>query len=320
MAATALAAWGGASRPPRLVKDRENIVCEVWLRDGRRAALRLHRPGYQSRAGIEVELRWMAALGAAGLRVPPVIAAADGRLTAEAGGRLASMVGWIGGAPIGSAEARLAGGPAEQRALMAELGALIARLHDATDAGPPVDMSARHRWDDAGLIGAAPNWGPFWTNPAFAAEELAAVQAARDHARAVLARVGGGLDFGPVHADCLRENVLRTDAGLAIIDFDDCGAGYRLYDLATAVVQSLEEPALREIVAGLLEGYRSVRALRAEDEALLPLFVMFRTFASAGWIVTRAAADDPRQRFYAERAVRMAGMVLDGFVQWDGRG
>jgi hypothetical protein len=39
---------------------------------------------------------------------------------------------------------------------------------------------------------------------------------------------------------------------------------------------------------------------------------MLRTFASAGWIATRAAANDPRQRFYAARALRMARLVLDG--------
>uniref|UniRef100_UPI003524367F hypothetical protein n=1 Tax=Salmonella enterica TaxID=28901 RepID=UPI003524367F len=81
-------------------------------------------------------------------------------------------------------------------------------------------------------------------------------------------------------------------------------------------VQSLEEPGLPAIVQGLIRGYRSRRGLSPQDEARLPLFVMLRTFASAGWIATRAAPDDPRQGFYAGRALKLAASVLNGSSPW----
>ena len=40
MADSALYSWGQASAPPRLVKNRENIVFEAHLKDGRHVALR----------------------------------------------------------------------------------------------------------------------------------------------------------------------------------------------------------------------------------------------------------------------------------------
>ena len=122
MAETALAFWGAAARPPKLIKIRENIVFQVWLGDGREAALRLHRPGYQSRASIEAELEWTAALARNGLGVPAPLLTRKGRLTATAGDRIASCVSWIDGAAIGAAGQPLAGDRVGQAALFERLG------------------------------------------------------------------------------------------------------------------------------------------------------------------------------------------------------
>jgi hypothetical protein len=60
----------------------------------------------------------------------------------------------------------------------------------------------------------------------------------------------------------------------------------------------------------LHDGYRAARRSDAPPLGDVTLFVALRAFASCGWIVTRAAPDDPRQRFYADRAVRAAGRLL----------
>ena len=320
LADIALVQWGGSERPIRLVKNRENIVFEVWLPGGRRAALRLHRPGYQSAASITAELAWTAALKDSGFNVPEPLVTTEGHLLATAGDRQASCVGWLMGDPIGSAEAPLSGSAAEQRALFLRLGGLIADLLNLTDAGAiPVEFP-RPRWDIDGLLGPDPLWGRFWDNPSFAEADRALIQAARTAAREDLERfVAENADIGPIHADVLRENVLRDGDALWLIDFDDSGHGFRMYDLATAVVQSLEEPNLPLLVDGLIEGYRLRRALNDAAARRLALFIGLRTFASAGWIITRADPDDHRQRFYADRAIRMARHILTGTAPWDSR-
>jgi Ser/Thr protein kinase RdoA (MazF antagonist) len=317
MAGVALVAWGGSVGPPRLVKNRENIVFEVRLPDGQHAALRLHRPGYQSRASIEAELRWMQGLAGAGLPVPVPVRTSSGALVHEAAGRMVSLVSWLEGAPLGAAERPLDGSARDQADLMRRLGRLIARMHNLTDAMDlPQDLD-RPRWDAQGYLGDAPLWGPFWANPAFTADELADVQHARSAAFGRMTALStSGADFGLIHADCLRENVLVEGGEMKLIDFDDAGWGFRTYDLATAIVQSLEEPALPALVDGLTAGYRSERVRPMRAEADLLLFVMLRTFASAGWIATRAPPDDPRQRFYAARAARLARHVLGGTTPW----
>ena len=313
MAQAALVYWGKAAGPPRLIKNRENVVFEARLEGGAHVALRLHRPGYQSRAAVEAELRWCAALAEAGFPAPAPVAARNGRLTAMVDRSVVSCVVWLDGAPIGAGDAPLGPDAGAVRAEAEALGALVARLHGVTDG---LDMAgfARKPWDADGLLGARPRWGRFWENPSLSGEERDALLAAREMARE---RIAGAVDYGPIHADILRENVLRGPAGLSLIDFDDCGPGYRLYDLASCIIQGIGDPLLPDFVEGLLAGYRGGRDLPEDQAALLPVFVALRAFASAGWIISRGGADDPRLRGYAERALVMARAMQEGRAPWE---
>lgn len=314
-AGAALAAWGGAAAPPRLVTIRENVVFEARLADGRHVALRLHRPGYQSAEAIAAEMDWTAALARAGQPVPDPVPTAAGGWTAPAGDRLATCVGWIAGAPLGAGGEPLAGDPV---ALMAGIGRLLAGLHDKTDALALPAAFPRPAWDAAGLLGAAALWGRFWETPATDDAGRALLRAAREAAGARLAAMARqGADYGLIHADVLRENVLAGPRGLCLIDFDDSGWGFRMYDLGTAMVQNLDEPRAGEMAAALLAGYAAARPLPG-DAGDLVLFTALRAFASAGWILSRTGPDDPRRASHTDRALRMARCLLDGTAPWDG--
>lgn len=303
--------WGATSAP-RLIKDRENSVYEIALPGGERAALRLHRPGYQSAGAIRSELWWMAQLAEAGVPVPRPVPTRDGALVAKVGERAASVVSWIEGAQIGDGTTPLEDDAQAVAARYRALGALIAAMHDATDSLTPPPDFERLSWNRLAYTGDEPLWGRFWENPALSPEEAELLSAARAEADAALRRhEAEGVDFGLIHADVLRENVLTDGGRLSLIDFDDSGFGFRAYDLATAEVQGLEDPMNAVASLALHEGYRAARRADAPPLGDVMLFVALRTFASCGWIVTRAAPDDPRQRFYAERAVRAARRLLN---------
>lgn len=309
-AAEALAAWRGDA-PPRLVKDRENAVFAVTLSDGMRAALRLHRPGYQSADAIRSELAWTEGLAEAGLPVPRPVRTATGALLQElSSGRIASMVEWVGGVPLGASGLPLEGSAAEKRDRFHRIGALLARLHDATDRLPlPADF-IRPAWDAEGLLGEAPLWGRFWDSPALTALERGVLLEARAEARRRLDAMAPGADIGLIHADLMRENILVDGDTLRLIDFDDSGYGFRLYEFGTLMLQNLDEPGAEELLAAAVEGY-SLR--RPVDAANIPLFVMLRCFASCGWAVPRLPEGSPAHRAYAERAVtRARGFLAAG--------
>jgi Ser/Thr protein kinase RdoA (MazF antagonist) len=113
-------------------------------------------------------------------------------------------------------------------------------------------------------------------------------------------------DAGLIHADLLRENILRGPAGLALIDFDDSGFGPRLYDLGTALVQSAPAEDLEARAEALLEGYGRTRPLPADARALVLAATLARACASVGWTMPRLAPGDPVHRSHIARALALA--------------
>ncbi|MFT4149919.1 MAG: phosphotransferase [Paracoccaceae bacterium] len=297
------------ARPVRPLSQRENEVHEIALPDGSPAALRLHRQGYQSGDSIRSELWWCAELAARGLPVPRPVPLPDGALLAELpSGRCVSVVGWVAGEPLGAAGVPLAGTAAEQAARHHALGQVLARVHDASDRMTLPGWFTRHRWDAEGLAGETPTWGRFWDHAQLTQDEAATLRAARDwlHAR-LSAHQDQGADMGLIHSDALRENILLDDGAMTLIDFDDAGIGFRLYDLGSVLSQNLYEPAYRDIRAALIAGYASERPLRAD---LVDTFTLARTLSSVGWTMPRVDPAHPIVRRHIDRAILCARLVI----------
>jgi Ser/Thr protein kinase RdoA (MazF antagonist) len=79
-------------------------------------------------------------------------------------------------------------------------------------------------------------------------------------------------------------NLLIDGETVKVIDFDDCGFSWHLYDAATAVSFFEHESHVPELLASWVEGYRKVLPLSAEAEAELPTFVMLRRMLLVAWI------------------------------------
>lgn len=289
--------WDG--RILRLIRDRENHVFEMQTPQGR-AALRLHRQGYQSPEAIRSELWWCAELAQAGLPVPAALPTREGDLLVPvADGRHASAIAWMAGEALGEAAKPFDRPLAQVLDLYHALGAVLARVHQVTDGLTlPADFT-RPRWDWEGLVGDNPLWGRFWDHPVATPDQRATLIRARD---ALRERLTG--DIGLIHADVLRENVLVNGHSVSLIDFDDSGFGFRLHDLGTALVQTVQHPEHPQLRDALMAGYGTT------DVQLVEAFILARTLASVGWTMPRLAPDDPIHRSHLARAVFCASRLL----------
>lgn len=296
--------WGGHS--PRLIRNRENAVFEVTLPTGP-AALRLHRMGYQSDAAIWSELWWCAALSAEGVAVPAALPSLTGDLLVTlSNGRKASVIAWVEGEALG-----IAGQPFDMPLpVLLErhhaLGRLVADFHAATARLTLPAEFTRPRWDIPGLVGDTPFWGRFWEHPEASAEQRATLLCARAFLQEALQDHAKTAPIVPVHADVLRENILVNGNSLSLIDFDDSGWGFALYDLGTVMSQNLYEPAYAEIRDALMQGYGTT------DAAMVEVFTLARTCASVGWTMPRLPPGDPVHPRHLARACMWAEHVMNG--------
>jgi Ser/Thr protein kinase RdoA (MazF antagonist) len=294
--------WGLEGSELALVKYRENAVYQVKAADGRRFALRIHRPGYHSNASLRSELEWMSALLESGIAVPEVIPATDGHLLisecteALAAPRDIDLFAWIPGAPLGSVEQGLGDNSEQIARLYTELGQTAARLHNQSSSWPLPDGFERHAWDRDGLVGEAPFWGRFWELELLDESQKRLMEQVRDRIDTELSAYDRSSQrYGLIHADFVLENLMTENGQLRLIDFDDAGFGWHLFELATALYFIQEEPCYPVARQALIDGYRQARELSDEDLARMELFLAARGCTYLGWIRSRQETDTARE-------------------------
>ena len=104
----------------------------------------------------------------------------------------------------------------------------------------------------------------------------------------------GELDYGLIHADAVRDNVLVQDNyKVNLIDFDDSGFGFRLFDVATTLLHYIKDKNFLIIKKNVLKGYLSVRFL---DFNFLNIFILIRSFTYVGWNISRINEPNGKKR------------------------
>ncbi len=89
--------------------------------------------------------------------------------------------------------------------------------------------------------------------------------------------------FGLIHSDLSFGNVLFTADEVLPIDFDDCGFGYYLYDLAVILAGPWEKPGFQQRREALLQGYREICELPNDHLSLIPTFMAMRASSLGQW-------------------------------------
>ena len=90
--------------------------------------------------------------------------------------------------------------------------------------------------------------------------------------------------FGLIHGDMRLANLLVDGPRVKVIDFDDCGFSWFIYDCATTVSFFEHAPEVPQLIEAWVRGYRRVGTLSAEDEAEIGTFVMLRRLLLVAWI------------------------------------
>ncbi|RWU25272.1 serine kinase [Pseudomonas alkylphenolica] len=264
-----------------LVHSENATYCVKGARQ--RFVLRVHRAGYHQHADIASELAWLAALQATGLEVPVPIAGLDGEAIQVVelpghGSRFVVLFHWIDG-----------GEPDQQQlnASFRRLGEINASLHRHARSWQRPSNFQRLTWNHESMLGEQGHWGRWSEAPYLDARASALIG---ETVEVIGERLCGyGEDpsrFGLIHADLRLTNLLVQGDRTRIIDFDDCGMGWYLHDLAAALSFFEHHPDLLQWIDNWLEGYSRVASLDARDIAMLPTLIMQRRLQLLAWTGT----------------------------------
>ncbi|MDF5752103.1 phosphotransferase [Spongiactinospora sp. TRM90649] len=324
MAEVARAALGRYRLSPGAAVELINVSENATFRvddpaTGERAVLRVHRLGYHSRAAIESELDWLSALRAdEGISTPRVLPAADGSRTVIVpdphGGhpRTCVMFEFLPGAEPG--EDRLVAG-------FERLGEVTSRMHRHVRRWRGPAGFTRFHWDYDAALGRVSRWGRWQDGPGMTGEALALLGRLDTELRGRLAALGTAPDrYGLIHADLRLANLLVDgDAPPSVIDFDDCGFGWFLYDLAAAVSFIEHHPQVPAMIDAWLRGYRAVGPPPVAPEEIWT-FILFRRLLLVAWIGSHPGVDTARElgAHYTWQSCELAERYLTGELRGTG--
>lgn len=299
----ALDAFGLDDARLTTLRHQHNTTFKVEA-DGGPYVLRINRPDVHSAASIGSETAWLSALRRdTNLGVPDPVATPDGSMTvlADAAGipepRLCVLFRWLDGRFL---DDRLT--PRH----LGLVGELTAALQNHADGWIPTPGFARprlHALTAAGrrestagsTVEAASGDHPtasdaeqcMWlvTNlmsPDAVSTVAQAIEVVWTTTNELLAL---GSEFGLIHGDLHYENFMFHDGTARAIDFDDCGWGFHLYDLAVTLWELEDRPRYNEMRTALLERYSRFRPLPERHSAHLKALVILRRLQILMWIL-----------------------------------
>lgn len=287
-----------------LLQYESSAVYGLTDRTGARYALRISAEDGYSLAEQTSELTWLRSLCADGHRVPEPVSAATGELVLEVGAarvepRVCAIFRWV--------EGELPSADITERA-MAELGAATARLHDAQ----------KHLRVPAGFTRPQLGWVSAFGE---AASDIAVPAPYRVLLERLGQRLAGDLaelESEParlLHGDLHRDNVLVRGAVVGFIDFEDCGWGHPLFDVASLldsfrrrVVSRADYPRAR---AAFLEAYRPASSDRELTRQLCALKAM-RDALTLRFI---AGSSNESVQSWAEQRIAQLVRHIDGYLE-----
>lgn len=299
----AISAFGALTENPTF------RVAEARVRDP--VALRIYRPGGRPAEEIESELAWISAIRSdTPVSTPAVVPTLAGDLFARLAGEPPIFAAAFDLLPGHEADDEDLG------RLMPRIGEVTAHLHLQAREWSPPPLFERPRWDLDTTLGSTPHWGPWQASVPDASDREQLERLADTVVRRLQAFGSDPCRFGLMHADLRVANLIVDGDDVAVIDFDDCGFCWYLYDLGATLTLYEDLPNVDELIASWVDGYRAIAKLPAEDEHEIPTFLMLRRLMVSAYVGLRSEtelADELRRTGYNTTSCELAETYLSRF-------
>ncbi len=238
----------------QLIGYDTNVMYRVWAEDGQQYALRLANPVWRSAETAVSEMLWLDALANdTDISVPRIMRTPTGEsvVTPQAAGapgdRHALLMSWLPGMLLGR---RLT----EKN--LTTMGELFSKLHlHGANWQPPKEFTT-HRFeqmlsrDEPNLLFAKSSLS------VYSAQTEARLRQMSEHVAATYAALDP-TDLRVIHCDLWHDNIKIYRGQLYPFDFEDTIWGFRLHDIAMAMLDLYEDVKVAERYKRLLTAFRA---------------------------------------------------------------
>lgn len=260
----------------------ENVIYKVTAKEGE-FLLRVHASALRTTPAIDEELLFIAQLRNAGFELQKPLATKKGEFVAQQDEQNITILAWQNGRK-------------KHKSItdkdIETLGHYMAKLHDfSSQNNANIAYQNRDEWSPDNLIGDPPILGSF--------DKLETVKGFdrkifEDCRAQTLNRLRQHVQNCPelqgmIHADLHFSNIIWQQNKLLAIDFDDCGQGSFLYDLAIPIITMRgDKPKHHRDI--LLNAYCQTRSLNESDLQVIDDYILARRITMQGWLLHRSSS------------------------------
>lgn len=288
----------GANDDVKLLVLSENATYLVFNKSSGNydGVLRVSRPGYHTLEELQSEMKWLKQINEyTPLIVANPIPSKNGDTVQQVKGSDGNTYFCViceyltGKNPVLDNEEQLV-------ATFKYLGETTAYLHRQTEIWNGTKTIKRIDWNFDTIIGKNAAWGDWRDYPEIKPEDEVILNEVEKIIEKRLKRYGKtDTNYGLIHADLRHTNILIDGDQIKVIDFDDCGFGWHLHDLAAALSLVEEKPYVPKLVNAWLDGYKKVLPFTDTDFEEIDTFIMMRRLQFTAWLASHADSDPAKE-------------------------
>lgn len=300
-----------------LVTVSENATFKAIYQDSKTLILRVNRAEYHTLQELKSEVEWVSALYSDknAVYTPEIISNHLGENISQIMVAFAEEVKtlWV------TAFEYCAGTePAISDNLLPwfeKLGELTAGLHQHSRSWTEPVGFTRKQWNLQTMVGTDGYWGDWRKTEALSNTDIAIIHSALARASDRLKVYHSSDKYGLIHADLRLANLIIDNDKLVLIDFDDCGYCWHMYDFASSISFYELDPTIPDLQGAWVKGYRSVSPLSEQDEAEIPTFILLRRVLLTAWLATHSDTPTANElgEGFAKGTVELASNYLESY-------
>lgn len=301
----------------KLLTVSENATFKATYEDGVSLILRVNRAFYHTLAELRSELEWVNAIVSTPnckIKSPKVISTHEGELlvpiTLMHGDEKLDL-------QVVAFEFCNGSEPKVGKDLIAwfeKLGQITAEMHIQSLAWKKPEGFVRKMWNFETMVSRDGYWGDWRVAPALTDEDRSVITEALDVVKQRLDNYTNDERYGLVHADLRLANLLIDGDDMIVIDYDDCGFCWYMYDFAAAISFYELDDNVPELQEAWLKGYGSIRELCQEEIDEMQTFILLRRVLLLAWVTSHA--ETPTAQEFSEGFAEGTRAMADKYLQF----